>query len=496
MKPKNVTAVMFVTCLLAVGAWGQLRQPRALLSFRDGKLVLLANDSGIVRGQSGRVVDQFYPGQKNVLVVHGLMQAPGDQVMTAFLRFAASRYCNVVVYQYPSGEGVADNAAWLRSRLSELIWQWVSDSVTNPDHLDINFDILAYSEGGLVARAALEGSGGAPVVSNPIENLVTIGTPHLGAENYLNALWTAAEWLNFLGIPDPNQFPGVKDMLAPSVFLTALNQRCEGLPCQSSTRYFAIAGLAPDNIKGVIPDRIGDGVVSVSSAIGEGALRLAASPAVFQLFHATGLDPDTSGGRSLPCHPNVYVAVDNWLFKQSPGECVNIAGIWNVSEKAAVRCIIDGETDTEVVDGGGTVSIQQEPASCAASYSAQTLSMFNASDSLRTGVVEGGHVTFTGLFAASPADPDIVVNFTTNSFVGKGSVCGSKLSVYGSGVAEGTALDKVTGEGVSFACTGTSTGVFKRPGEEVSSAPSAQAARGLTGLVERAIVRRRARFPR
>jgi len=85
----QVTATMAAAALgaalLQAAAYGQvlkpdiLNQARALLSFRDGKLVTVATARAVVRDGNGRTPDRFYAQQSNVLVLHGWQATPWMQ---------------------------------------------------------------------------------------------------------------------------------------------------------------------------------------------------------------------------------------------------------------------------------------------------------------------------------------------------------------------------------------------------------------------------------
>lgn len=104
---------------------------------------ILGADGNSVFRPDGSVVPVFQPNQKNVLIIHGWNGSPSDACMKILIGFADGLYDNVLAYQYPSAEAIGENARWLYNTLSPLMM--------NPD---LKFDIIAYSEGGLVARAA------------------------------------------------------------------------------------------------------------------------------------------------------------------------------------------------------------------------------------------------------------------------------------------------------------------------------------------------------
>lgn len=227
----------------------------------------------------------FRPGQKNVLIIHGWNQSPSDACLKQLISFADGPYDNVLVYQYPSADPISKSARWPNDHLLPMVL-----------NSDLKFDILGYSEGGLVGRAAKESNGNQGFGSgNRVENLVTIGTPHNGlidAITFLQATGTTD--LLFGGRPTP----GLNDMLKGSLFLDSLKTGA-AQQRQGSTRYLTITG-----------QRFGqtDGAVEVDSAHGSGVL-LTAGQATFNLTHAPPL-----GTPTMPCDQQVFDQINTWIF--------------------------------------------------------------------------------------------------------------------------------------------------------------------------------------
>jgi uncharacterized protein (TIGR03437 family) len=353
----------------------------------------------------------FRAGEKNVLIVHGFNSAPAD--MRGLTDFLSVQCANVMLYKYPSGISPALSGRYLYQTLADML---------DPR---IRFDIVAYSEGGLVARAATEPSAlnGGRAFGDRVENLVTIATPHEGLPSAVRG----RDLLVILGLAAPVQ--AITDMLGGSQFLKALNDN----PRQGATRYFAIIG----NLFGG-----DDGLVLVDSAQGKNVLRTAGQ-AVLGLAHSDSL----AAGRAMPNHADVYDAVKKWIIDGVPGppECRNLDGNWNWRENATEHCVIGGQAEKpEPLRGSGTVPITQESGSCAFRYEVQDL-VTQGPRIARNGVINGTNVTITGVAAAVLVNSSVTL--TENTFHATGRVCGPKLTVTGQASFAGTVT------GIPISCT-------------------------------------------
>ena len=204
----------------------------------------------------------FGEGERNAFVVHGWNGSPWDACQLGLMEAMASSYDHVAAYAYPSALDIRENARWLREALAGT---------------DGSFDIVAFSEGGLVARAAIEDEGGGEIAQR-VGRLITVATPHLGL------------------LPDvPDSFLGdaaSAQMREGSAFLGALNARP-----RAGVRQYAIAG---DGEGG------SDGLLSIDSALGRGVLSLEGE-AVLPLRHAP-----SAAGAGMPCDPAVYETIRAW----------------------------------------------------------------------------------------------------------------------------------------------------------------------------------------
>ncbi len=211
--------------------------------------------------------DSFVPGARNVLLVHGWSSSPWDGCELQLAAAMRGVYDHVAVYAYPSALDIGENARWLRDAIS----------ARRPG---ASFDVIGFSEGGLIGRAAIEPGdwNGGRTIAGSVRNLVTIATPHDGL------------------LPDagPSLLSDLasSQMRAGSEFLRGLNQR----PATGGVRYTTIAG----NGWG---DRTSDGLVGVDSALGRGVLGPARAIRL-PLMHAPAL-----GGAGMPCDARVYDAI-------------------------------------------------------------------------------------------------------------------------------------------------------------------------------------------
>lgn len=212
----------------------------------------------------------FSASERNVLVIHGWNSSPSDDCTSGLTRMLGTAYQNVMAFQYPSAIDIGSNAAWLGKELLDR-------------YPGVSFDIVAYSEGGLVARKLIEGVFPPGVV----KRLVTIATPHLGIED----VWALA------GAKLDPTAQALQQMESASGFLFELNLK----PNQGATRYYTIAGDgAPGNT---------DGVVSIDSAFGRGVISVADTDrAVLPLLHTA--IPFHAG---MPCNEGVYDQLTGWL---------------------------------------------------------------------------------------------------------------------------------------------------------------------------------------
>jgi pimeloyl-ACP methyl ester carboxylesterase len=376
----------------------------------------------------------FQPGQKNLLIIHGFNSSPSDHCTKDLTHAIGGLYDNVLLFQYPSGQPIRQSAKWLHDHLSLLT-----------AHPGIRFDIIGYSEGGLVARAAKEPSlfiNGNRAFGDRVENLVTIGTPHKGI-------------LNPFVLGTNMGVPAVSDQLlrqhGGSGFLELLNDDGPDNPMvarQGRTRYMTIAGRVLGE---------SDGIVGVQNAHGlkvtrdprEGVLLTPPQGrTTLRLKHSHSCSGDSRG---MPCDYLVYEQLAQWLFNKKGAfgteNCVNLAGEWSVSEQGTVTCTAEGETETEEISNTAQISLVQQD--CRIRFTIPGIDVERAGE-----VTNGTSIRLSGRFLI-PLEGN--VQFSVNRYEAVGTYECGKLVLKGEGIAVGIA------DGVRFRCTGRSVAECTRP---------------------------------
>jgi len=234
----------------------------------------------------------FDPQASTIVLVHGLESQPSD--LERFQQACQASDIQCIVFDYPNDGPLLWSANRLREDLLKLERQ----------HPDVKLAIVAHSMGGLVARAALEMPGEQP---QSVRDLITLGTPHQGSA-IARLGKSGHEMLEMILQPSGVVLPwrlladgrgeAVVDLRPESQFLKQLNGygRAEGI------NYHTVAGtkgfLTPEELRAVRPeiqkmlnslsptlqktlrellecaelvDGTGDGVVSVESALLDGA---------------------------------------------------------------------------------------------------------------------------------------------------------------------------------------------------------------------------------
>lgn len=443
---KWIFAALFSACILftAKSTYAQTTTEQVL---NQGFAILDAQGRGVSE-------PVFRPGEKNILVVHGFNSTPAS--MRGIIDFALDQCANVLVYKYPSALNIDVSG--------RRMYQDLSQRLKAEGQPNTKFDIIAYSQGGLVARVAKEPGeiNGRQAFGDQVENLVTIATPHTGI------LFSIPDLLIRLGLrEDPANVPGVKDMFPNSAFLQELNSN----PVQGTAQYFVIAGNAymPDDLLYAT-----DGLVHVNSAFGDGKLPLARGQYILKLKHSDNIP--LTGVAPFPNHPDVYAKIKEGIFDAAPPTpvgCPYLAGVWNALEEWTEQCVINGQPESpEGIRGTAVVTIKQDQGSCTFSYDVTDLRV----PSLRiprNGVLAGREVTITG--PAAVAVPGSGVTFTENLYSAKGTVCGGKISATGSGKYS------FTQAGVRVSCVTNSTAKFTRLRGETSNTAVSVSGASFTG---------------
>lgn len=256
-------------------AWTESRidaEQNALTADVDGPGTWVVAPAWMLKAWQPRQIigGELTRGARNVLVIHGWNASPWEACQLALMQSLSSRYDHVAAYAYPSALDINESARWLRD---EIIRRYPG----------VIFDIAGFSEGGLLARAAIESGpwNGGMTIASQVARLVTIATPHFGLIPGL----------------DPSVLGDVaaEQMRPESAFLRDLN----AAPRPSSTSYASIAGNAADGGRS-------DGLVGVESALGRGIVDASAA-VTLPLLHASTY----GGGTGMPCDASVYRAIAN-----------------------------------------------------------------------------------------------------------------------------------------------------------------------------------------
>lgn len=168
------------------------------------------------------------------------------------------------------------------------------------------------------------------------------------------------------------------------------------------------------------------------------------------------------------------------------GNCVNIAGLWSMDEKATLRCnaTVAGQTETtsDPLSASRSVTIVQDSGSCSFNYDPGNIGAGTLIQYARrqvTGNITGNSVTTSGGALIPAAGAQLI----ESSFQASGSVSGNNMTLSGSGPAR----IKQTVEGglvADISCTLTSTATFVRNSPGPAPVPLVlNAASFLTGSV-------------
>lgn len=201
--------------------------------------------------------------KKPLLMVHGLClneqcwQVPGrhGEMLQNTGRFAS------LYLRYNSGLAISDNGRQLSAMLDEISAQMPADQ---------KLDILTHSMGGLVVRSAMHA---AQVAGhnwpNRVDKLVFLGTPHHGA--YLEKAGYIAHYLMTIS-PFSRPFAniakrrsqGIQDLNSGRI-----TDQGRAMAIPSHIKTYAIASKLRHKKQSKAEHWLGDGLVSVASALGD-----------------------------------------------------------------------------------------------------------------------------------------------------------------------------------------------------------------------------------
>ncbi len=208
-----------------------------------------------------------------LLLVHGLCMSDVQWRRDGHdhgARLAQALDCTPVYVRYNSGRHVSENAAELAAKLEELVMQW-------PVPVE-SLAIVGHSMGGLLARSAVHQAGAAGLAWRALlRKMVFLGTPHHGAalERAGNRLHTVLELSPYLapftrlgrlrsdGITDLRHGNLLEGDWRDGRYLHRDTRMAVPLP--AGVACYAVAGTLG---KGGTAQPVGDGLVSVDSALG------------------------------------------------------------------------------------------------------------------------------------------------------------------------------------------------------------------------------------
>lgn len=200
---------------------------------------------------------------KLIVLIHGLCMNDQQWLCNGHdhgVALALATGATPVYIRYNTGLPIAENGRQLSQLLTSLVAQWpvaVTDIV-----------VVAHSMGGLVTRAAL--NDGNAKWRPKLKQIVFLGTPHSGAP-----LERGGHWVDMLLNAIPYSAPFVRLTTLRSAGITDLREGNTTNPLPTGVACYAIAGSLGAT-PGAAKERfLGDGLVSITSALGEPSLKFA-----------------------------------------------------------------------------------------------------------------------------------------------------------------------------------------------------------------------------
>lgn len=175
---------------------------------------------------------------KNLLIIHGIFSSESSFTSSNdFIEYFKTNgdYANILFYNYPSGDLIERNASELYNQIQ----------FGNP--VAVEFDIVAHSMGGLVARCLIERCylpeeyKITDEFKVNVEHLFMVGTPNFGAP--LELLAESYPIIDDIFIEDN---PGIEELLPTSDFISRIlnpsSESEEVIASRGSTKYYWLTG--------------------------------------------------------------------------------------------------------------------------------------------------------------------------------------------------------------------------------------------------------------
>lgn len=228
-----------------------------------------------------------------------------------------------VYLHYNSGQHVFENG----KAFSHLLEQLVTQTLVVDPNIELELSIVAHSMGGLVSRSALcQAQTLGHTWDKYFENIVFLGTPHHGAP-----LEKAGGWIDMLlgvhGYTAPlarlTKFrsAGIRDLRHGNIIASDCEARSQfdfnkdkrtPTPLPRDIKCFVVATTASDSPNKTTETLIGDGLVSVNSALGKHESK----PFTLQFPTRHQWIGRDINHMQLLSHPDVYLTIRNWLVNQ------------------------------------------------------------------------------------------------------------------------------------------------------------------------------------
>jgi len=235
-----------------------------------------------------------------VVFLHGLCESESawrlqrDRVGATYPDMLAARGWTPVLLRANTGLPVRENGIALASLLGRLVTQWPVP-VTR-------IALVGHSMGGLVMRAAGAVTDAEDTWTSLVSDVVTLGTPHLGAPMAAFAGWGSRT----LGrVPETTAFGRILDQRSAGILdlVAGLGEEVSPLP---QARYRLVAGTVRHRDH-LLSRVAGDLLVRPSSAFGVDRVGRTLFP-VGEVLHVDG-----AGHFALLNHPEVHAALRRWL---------------------------------------------------------------------------------------------------------------------------------------------------------------------------------------